>query len=311
MPLYLSEADVQALLTPADAVHLLEEAFRAQAEGGAVNLPRRRLVSKPAVLHVLPAALPPAMGLKAYVSTPKGISFVVLVFNSAEGTLDAIVEANRLGQVRTGAASALATKYLAPHGRRVGLVGTGYQAWGQVEALASVISDMEVKVYGRDVDRKDDFVKRVGQELWVTCRAVSDVAAACRDVDVLVTATSAREPFLRAEYLRPGLHVNAMGINRGNAAELTMEAVMRCSLKVVDDVEQAKTEAGDLMPLVASNHLHWNDLKTLRDLVTGKVIRASEDISLFKSLGIGLEDIAVAQHVYRKALETGRGTRVG
>ena len=306
MVLFINEHEVDRLLSFKEAIEAVEEGFRLIAEGQAVNLPRRRAIVKGAVLHVLQGIVLGSYGvagLKAYLSTREGARFVVLLFDVASGDLLAIVEADRLGQKRTGAASAVATKYMAkPSSRTLGIVGAGRQARAQFEAIAEILKPSLVKIYSRNRDHAGqfvDFVRSRGFDAEVA-EGYKDVA----DVDVLVTATNSAEPFVRGDYLNPGVHINAIGSNWSNRAELAPDAVAKADVIAVDDIAQAREEAGDLIMAGALQRA-----VPLSDIVSGKVKGRPDlsSITLFKSLGIAVEDLVAAKIVYEKALRSGAG----
>ncbi|MGC8582230.1 MAG: ornithine cyclodeaminase family protein [Thermoproteus sp.] len=302
MTLFITEGEVDQLLSFREAIEAVEEGFRLLAEGQAVNLPRRRAIVKGAVLHVLQGVVLGkygVAGLKTYLSTREGARFVVLLFDVAGGDLLAIIEADRLGQKRTGAASAVATRHMAARFQgTLGIVGSGRQARAQFEALVEVFKPSLVKIFGRSRERARAFVEFVRGRGYDA--ALADDYRSVSDVDVLVTATNSAEPFIRGEYLRPGVHVNAIGSNWANRAELAPDAVAKADVIAVDDPAQAREEAGDLIMAGALDRA-----VPLADIVAGKARGRPDEssITLFKSLGIAVEDLVVAKVVYDKAVK--------
>lgn len=311
MALLLREADVQALLSISDAIEALEQAFRAQAEGRAVNIPRARVRWPHGALHVMAAGGDGIgyVGLKAYTTVRGQARFVVLLFEAESGELVALLEADLLGRLRTGAATGLATRYLArPDARVVGMYGTGRQAATQLAAVCAVRTIQEARVYSPTPERREAFAQRMTAQLGIPVRAVDRPEAAAAEADILITITSAREPVLRGAWLRPGMHLNAVGSNALIRRELDAEAVARADLIVIDSKAQGKIEAGDFLEPIERGQLRWERIYELKDLVTGAVGRADpEQITLFKSLGIALEDVAVAAWVYERARAQGAG----
>lgn len=310
--LLISEREVNELVSFGDAIKAVEDGFRLLGSGNAVNLPRRRAIVPGAVLHVLQGAVLGdygVAGLKAYLTTRSGARFVVLLFSINTGELLAVIEADRLGQLRTGAASAVATKYMARRDSSVlGIVGSGTQARAQFEALVEVLRPRLVKVMSRTRSHAEDFanfIKSRGFDVVV----VDSYADVCRGVDVLVTATNSKDPFIRGSYLSEGMHINAIGSNWANRAELTPDAVLRADLIAVDDPNQAREEAGDL--IMAGGGV-WGRVVPLADVVTGRVKgRPSESsITLFKSMGIAVEDLVLAKVIYDRAVKRGLGREV-
>jgi ornithine cyclodeaminase/alanine dehydrogenase-like protein (mu-crystallin family) len=311
MALLLNEAEVTLLLPMSLAIEAVEEVFRWQGEGKLTNRPRVRVPVPGGLLHVMPAALPEArvMGLKSYATVRGGTKFVVLLFSAETGVLLAIIEADRLGQMRTGAASGAATKHLAnPDADRVGCYGTGWQARSQLEAVCSVRRVREVRIFGRDPDRRARFAEEMSSLLHVPVVAVDRPEMAARDASILITITSSRTPVLEGRWISPGAHVNAAGSNALQRAELDVEAVRRAGLIVTDSLEQAREECGDLVAALEQGVIRWDDVHELGEVIAGRPGRTGADqITLFESQGVAMEDLAVAVRLVARA----RGRRVG
>ncbi len=309
MALYLTEEDVGRLLTMEACIEALEEAFRQWAAGAATN--RSRAALRGGMLHVLAAASDHLgrMAAKVYATTREGARFVVLLFDGGTSDLLAIIEADRLGQTRTGAASGVATRHLARRdARTLGVLGTGWQARGQARAIAAVRRLEALRAYGRDRERLLRFCRDTGAECRVPATPAASAEEAVRGADIVVTATNAAGPVLKGSWLSPGAHLNAVGSNRADRREIGEEAVGRADLIVVDSLEQARLEAGDLLaPGVAPAALER--AVELAAVVAGRHPgrQGKDQITLFKSLGIGLEDLAAASLVYDRA----RAARAG
>jgi ornithine cyclodeaminase/alanine dehydrogenase-like protein (mu-crystallin family) len=306
VPLYLREADVEELLPPADAVAAVEACFERLARGAVENPPRAQLGLEEGLLHVMAAAdleLGVA-GLKAYAGFRAGARFLVALFAAGRPELLALVEADRLGQLRTGAASAVAARHLAREGTRtLGLIGTGWQAEGQIACIRAALPDIErVVAYSRNRERLADFCRRFDAEPGEYNRDAAEQ-------DVVVTVTTSRDPVLRGEWLRPGALVCAVGANRIEARELDNVVLERAAFVCCDSKEQARVEAGDLAEPVERGVLDWLEVHELAEVVSGDVAgRGSEDdVLLFKSVGIAAEDLAVGALVYERARERGLG----
>jgi alanine dehydrogenase len=312
MAILLTEADVTALLPMTLALEAVEDVLRWHGEGKVVNRPRVRLPVPAGLLHVMPAAAPEAsaMGLKAYATVRGGAKFVVLLFSAESGTLMAVIEADRLGQMRTGAASGVATKYLArADADVVGCYGTGWQARSQLEAICGVRQVREVRVWGRDPARRARFAEEMGRQLGVPVVAVDAPEAAARGAAILVTITSSRTPVLEGRWIEPGAHVNAAGSNALTRAELDVEAVRRASLVVTDSIEQARVECGDLVAALEQGVITWDAVHELGEVVAGKRPgrRRDDEVTLFESQGVAMEDIAVAVRLVAQARARGVG----
>jgi ornithine cyclodeaminase/alanine dehydrogenase-like protein (mu-crystallin family) len=314
MTLILREADVRRLLTMADTVRVVESAFAQLAAGTATNTPRSRIVLPQGrgVLHMLAGAAPEqgVLGYKAYTAFRTGVRFVVMLYSSEDGRLLAAIEADWLGQMRTGAASGVATRHLArAEANLVGVIGTGGQARTQLMAVCAVRPIKMAQVYGRDAARREAFCREMGALLGIEARPVETAEAAVRAAEILITATTAREPVVRGEWLPDGAHVNAMGSNWADRRELDGAAVRRAALVAVDDPAQARLEAGDLVLAAAEGSFDFASAVPLAEIVAGKRPgrERPDAVTLFKSLGIGLEDVATAGHLYTLAREQGVG----
>ena len=316
MTLLLSEADVQSLLTMPLAIEAVEDAFQRLADGSAQFHARQRLhLAGNSYLHYMAAADGTGgyMGMKIYTSSREGLRFLVPLFQAKTGELLALIEASYLGQMRTGAASGVATKLLArTDARRVGIVGTGIQAATQIEAVAAVRKIERVRVFGRDPERRQRFAREMSEKLSVPVEAAASAEEAVHDADIAITSTTASKPVLEGRWLRAGMHINAIGANFPEKAELDADAVNRADVIFADSREQSKLEAGDLIQAFEGDYSRWNDVKELTDLVAGRVKgrTSPEQITLFKSNGIAIEDIVTAGRVYELALQRRIGSNV-
>lgn len=313
-PLYLTEEDVRATLSVETTIGLLDEAARAQANGVAENKPRQRVRTRQSVLQVLPAAYGERLGHKTYLvpPRPRGPRFLYLLF-AASGEWLALFEADTLGQIRTGAGCGLATRVLAREdARTLGVIGTGWQARSQVEAVCAVRPIERVRAFSRNTERVRAFCEEMTARIGIPVEPAASGREAVADADVICTITNASTPVLEGAWLEPGTHVNAAGSNRANAQEIDVETVARASVVALEDLAQAKVESGDLIPAVESGRWSWDRAVLLSDIVAGKQRgRTSPDqITLFESLGIGLWDLAAASHVYDACVAAGRGSRL-
>jgi alanine dehydrogenase len=313
MKVYISEQDVLACLSMAKAVELVEAAFRQMAEGTAINHPRRRVILPTgSVLHYMAAGNPDYFGLKAYsVNAKTGAHFEVLLYRASDGLPMATFEANHLGQIRTGAASGVATKYLARADASVAaIIGSGFQAETQLEAVANVRQLTEVRVWSRKAERRLEFARRCAAKFALNVRATETARECVEGADIVVTATSSKEPVIEASWIAPGTHVNGSGSNWAERRELPTELIYgRAAVVAVDSVEVAKLESGDLLiPLRDESRGPFPGVE-LAEIIAGKRPgRTSADqITVFKSNGLAVEDIAVAGYVYEEALKRGPG----
>jgi ornithine cyclodeaminase/alanine dehydrogenase-like protein (mu-crystallin family) len=312
MALYLKEEEVARLLMMEQAIEAVEDAFRQIGAGRATNNPRTRVRLPKGMLHLMAGALPDSgvMGFKAYTSFRGVARFLFLLYSAESGDLLALMEADKLGQMRTGAASGVATKHLArEEAATVGIFGTGWQARSQLMAVCAVRPIQLVKAYGRNPERREVFCQEMSEELKVKVQAATRPEEALEGADIIITATTSREPVFSGAALSPGVHLNAIGSNSLIRRELDEEAVGRSDLIVVDSKDQAKLEAGDFLPLIERGKLHWEKIYELGEIVVGRVKERQnpDQITLFKSLGLAIEDVAVGLKVYEQAKQAGIG----
>jgi len=315
MALLVREAEVAALLDMPAAIQAVEEALREHGLSQASNQPRRRVFVPGGALHVMAAALPGrgVMGVKAYTTVRGRARFVVLLFSATGGELLAVLEADELGRLRTGAATGVATKYLArADAHVVGMFGTGYQARTQAQAVCAVRAVRELRVYGRDAERWRRCCQELAPLLSCDVRAVDSPEQVVRGADILITITAAKEPLFDGRLLEPGQHVNAVGSNQLQKREVDDEAIRRASRIVVDQIEDAKIESGDLIGPVERGVVRWEQMSDLGRVVAGRTPgrERPDEITLFKSNGLALEDVAAACTVLERARAQGMGTEI-
>jgi alanine dehydrogenase len=306
VPLYLSEEDIDGLLTPEDALEAVEGSFRRLAEGLVENVPRRRLRLDGGALAVMSASdlgLGIA-GVKTYAAGRGGTSFVLVLFDAATDETIALIEADRLGQFRTGAASGVAARFLAADGATsLGVIGAGRQAEMQLRCVRAALPALEhVLVYSRTPERREQFARELGVE---AAESAQETAAQ----DVVVTITTSRDPVLRGDWLRPGALVCAAGANRPQARELDNAVLQRAAFVCCDSVEGARIESGDLIEPVQQGVLDWLEVHELAEVVAGQVQgrQSADDIVVFKSNGIAAWDLAIGAVAVARARERGIG----
>ena len=306
-PLYLTEADITRLLPMGECIALVRAAFVRLGRGEAINHPRRRLILPTrSALHYMAGADGGYYGIKVYSTNPgHEPHFRVLLYRAADAALLAILEANSLGQIRTGAASGLATDLLArPDARTLAVIGSGFQARAQMEAILAVRRFERIRVWSRLKERRERFAADCTRAFGVAVDAASDAEDAVRGADVLVTATSSATPVVASEWVADGAHVNAMGSNQAKRREIPSQLVDRAGLIVVDSCEQSRMESGDL--LLALDEQGWGRVVELQELVAGRPGRTSAgEVTIFKSNGLAIEDVGAAGYVYERAIEEG------
>ncbi|HEX3871263.1 MAG TPA: ornithine cyclodeaminase family protein [Pirellulales bacterium] len=311
--LYLTESDVDRLIDVPTAIDVVEEAFRQMAAGEASNVPRVRARGSGIVLHTLSASADylRLVGLKAYTTTREGARFLVNLFDSATGELLAIIEADRLGQLRTGAASGVAAEWLAsPHAAEMGLFGTGRQARTQLAALAVARPIRRVFVYSRSEQRRTSFAATMSSQLQIEIVPVDRPQEAVEDLPIVVTATTSPKPLFDGAWLDEGALVCAIGSNWLNRAEIDSATVRRADNIVCDSVDACRNEAGDFVEAIEKGNFNWQRAVDLAGVVSGKSIGRSrnESVVVFKSVGLAIEDVALGGKVLELARQAGLGT---
>lgn len=309
--LYLTEADVRRLLDMRQAVDLVEEAFRRLAAGEAVNVPRTRAVTPGMVLHTMSAAAPylGISGWKCYTTARDAATFHLGLYDS-RGHLSALVEADYLGQLRTGATTAVAVEWMVPAEiSEMGLFGTGKQARTQLQGVATVRPLQRVFVYSRDADRRAAFAERMSAELEIEVLPVDRPQEAAAELPLVVTATTSRQPVFDGHWLAEGAVVCAVGSNWPNRAEIDATVVRRADNIVCDSVEACRHEAGDFTAALEAGHFDWSQAVNLSEIVAGQATarNSRESIGLFKSVGMAIEDVALGHRLLELARNDGVG----
>lgn len=310
--LYFTEDDVAELLDMEIAIEVVEETFRRLAEGTAVNVPRSRARGSGITLHSMSAAAEYLgyVGWKVYTTTKNAARFHVGLYSATTGELAALIDANLLGQLRTGAASGVATEYMArPDAKVVGLFGAGIQARTQLKAVCTVRKIELVEVYSRDEERCRQFCELMSE--WCNTRVIPsrtpDGVAA--EKDIVICATSARTPVFEGKVLDDGTHLNVVGSNYLNKAEIDVATVHRADTIVCDSIEQCKLEAGDFVQALEEGAVEWSHMHELADVVTDRETgrKTPESITLFKSVGLAIEDVALGVKLLELAAKEGMG----
>lgn len=313
MTLHINEAEVKSVLSMPLAIEAVETISRRQAAGEVLVHPRQRFELPGGVFFHHMAAADVTENLaatKQYTYVGGQLKFMVSLFSMVSGDLLALIEADVMGQMRTGAASGVATNLLArAEARSAAIIGSGGQARTQLEAIAAVRKLEQVKVYGREVARRESFAREMSAKLGLRVEPASNSAEATEGAAIVCTATTAGHPVVNAPAISPGTHINAIGANHMKKRELDAETVAKCDRIFVDSLEQSRQEAGDLVLGFAGHEKRWDSVRELSSLVAricqGRTGEAQ--ITLFKSNGIAAWDLAAAAAVYRLANERGLG----
>lgn len=312
MALYLSEAEVRALIDMPETLAVVEDAFREHGGGAAPNRPRARIALPAGMLHLMAAAMPAlgAAGLKVYTVAQGKARFYVWLYDAASGDLQAIIEADWLGRLRTGAATGVALRHLAPGARSAGLFGAGKQAYTQVlAAYAALDSLQEIEVWARDAGRLEQFCRQAAAAVGRPVRPAASPQALVEAQRVVITCTTATEPVFDGAWLHPGTLVVAAGSNHAYKREVDLTTVVRSRYVLVDALDQARIECGDLLYAADKGAFAWESTLELGRVVAGRVQlpRSDADITLFESQGVALLDVAMAARLAAKARDRGVG----
>lgn len=315
--LIISDSEVRELLKMQDCIDLLKTLFDDQLNPKTQLMIRQRLPLPFGSLQVMGGVVPysSAAGLKAYLSIPgsKSAQMVVVLFGTESAEPLAIISANALGQIRTGAVSGLATDYMAKSdAKTVSVIGSGFQAFTQMEAVCKVRKINKAFVYSRNQKGREAFANRMSSYLDIDVSAANSSDEAVVSAEIICTITNSADPILNGTAINLGSHINAAGSNSSTRRELDAFTIQRSSVIVVDDIDQAKIEAGDLIGVQNQGIFKWEDILSLSEVVSQKSLGRSDnqEITLFESQGIGTEDVITAMHVYHMALENKIGEKV-
>ena len=312
MALFLRDDDVSQVLTMDDMLGAIESMQVHFGRGEAINLPRRKVIASGGMLAVMGGGLfyDGVLGVKTYTVVKGTYSFQVSLYDADTGGLLCYTQANRLGQLRTGATTGVAVKYLSrPDATTVGIIGTGYQAPTQLEALSKVRNITKVKAYSRNAERRESFARSMSDSLGLDVVAADTNEEAVRGSDIVVAIAATMEPVLEGDWLSPGATVIAAGPTTWRAREVDDRTLTRADKIFVDSPEQAREEAGDMASAVDRGLLQWSQVLELRHAVAGTVSGRDnpQQIVYVKLMGTGVADVAAAKLAYQQAKAKGLG----
>lgn len=313
--LIIRENEVRAMVDIKDAIVAVENAFIEQAQGTAYNLPRQRVRQPFGTLHLMGAALVKQAywGYKSYTTTKLGAKFLINLYDLEVGNLISIIEADYLGQLRTGAASGVATKYLArKNSKTLALFGSGSQAATQVEGIHAVSNLQKTIVYSNTKEHRVQFAQKMSEKLSLEIVPVDSPDAAASQADIITTITTSKSPVFSETSIRKGVHINAAGSNSITRAEIGIPTIKQVDLFFTDDIFQARIESGNLVSAYEHNSFNWQALQPICDVISGTHPGRSSDqeITFFESHGIAIWDIALASIVYERAKSNGIGETI-
>jgi alanine dehydrogenase len=312
-PVWIAEADVVAVLSLGEAIDALERGLALEAEGGAVNMPKTQVNWPPSSnLHALGGVMPGKglVGTKTWSHTANGTCPLLVLFDAGDGTLRAIIEAFALGQMRTGAMTGLATRWLAqPDARELAIIGTGKQAIAQVAAVHAVRPLARLRIYSPRPESRAAFADKVRAAGFGFEVAVAEsLEAAVDGADIVTLVTRAKEPLLGSKHLPPGTHVNAVGAIGLDRVEFDPQILRRCGSVVVDSVDSVRRLSREFIDFYGAGHGDWASVRTMASVVQAKKPRSKEtDLTLFKSMGMGISDLAIGSEVLERARARGLG----
>lgn len=311
-PLWITEAEVVSLVNVPSAIGALERILPMEARGEARNMTKGVLmVAENDAMHVLGASVAGAglCGFKNWVNIRGQSSTIIEVFSLENGALEAVIEATALGQTRTAAMTGVGTKRLAPPGaEEMAVIGTGKQALPQVAACAAVLPLKRLRIYSRSAENRERLAEAVRAEFDLEIVLADSLEDAIRDVPVITLITNATRPFLTSAMLKPGVHINAMGAIVPARAEFTTDIFARCDVIAVDNVDTIKTISNEFRAHYGDDEAAWQAVRSVASLIEDDVKRpAGADLTLFKAMGMGLSDMALAVEILARAREQGLG----
>ena len=313
--LWISESDVVSLMDVKQAMAALEKGLLAEAQGEARNMVKTHVQwGDHDTLHALGAVFPKSgfVGTKTWSHTKGGAVPLLILYDSNNGSLKAIIEAFALGQMRTAGASGVCTQWLSPAGaQEFAIIGTGKQALAQVAAVLAVRPIRRIRVFSPNAEHRNQFAARVREAFDVDVVATASVREAVQRASVITLVTRAKEPFLSADMLDTGTHINSLGAIVPSRAEISSDVMARCTRIVADSVAQAQSLSRELIEFFGTDLAKWAFVESLANLVASRRARAPlDDVTLFKSLGMGISDLSLGIEIYRRAVEWGRGSKL-
>ena len=311
--LYIDEQTAASLINMDEALKLVEESFSSYSEGKSFNMTRQRMRIRKGALHLLPGAVPykGVIGFKAYTSFRAGLIFKVHLYDAENGSPLAIIDANEIGRLRTGAATGIATKYMAKkESSTVFIFGGGFQAEAQLEAVCKTTKINKVYVTTRKIENAQNFAEKMSHSLGIEIIPTQNIEEDLPKADIIITITTSVKPLFEHTMLNPnGVHINGAGSNALIRAEVPEKTIEAAEVLAVDSKDVAAIECGDILPSLEKGRLHWNEIVELGEITAGfRKGRITENgITIFQSQGMGLQDIMCAEFIYRKAVAENLG----
>ena len=315
MALFLRDEEVSRAVTMDEMLPAIESMQRHFGRGEAMILPRRKIIASGGMLAVMGGGLfyDGVLGVKTYTVVRGTYSFQVSLYDADTGRLMCYTQANRLGQLRTGATTAVAVKYLSnSDAATVGIIGTGYQAPTQLEAVSKVRSINSVKAFSRSAENRDAFARSMSDSLGLDVASAAGHQEVVEGSDIVICIAAATEPVMNGEWLATGATLVGAGPTTWRIREVDDATLVRADKIFVDSAEQVRDEAGDMASAVDRGLLQWSQLLELRHAVAGTLTGRDNhsQIVYAKMMGTGVADVAAAKLAYDKATEMGLGTEM-
>ncbi|MCI0800692.1 MAG: ornithine cyclodeaminase family protein [Chloroflexi bacterium] len=318
MTLFLKDEDVSRCVTMDAMLEAIESMQRHYGDGQVHNMTRRKIIAEGGMLSVMGGGLfhEGLLGVKTYTVVKGSYSFQVSLYDANTGELLLYTQANRLGQLRTGATTGVAVKHLAnPGAATVGIIGTGGQAPTQLEAVSKVRGAggiKRIKAFSRTQERREEFASRMTDAMGIEVSAAATNEAAVRDCDIVLCVAANMEPVVQGAWLKDGCTVIGAGPTTWRAREVDEATIIRAGKVIVDSMEQAAIEAGDLCSAVDKGIIQWSKVHELRHVVSGAVTGRDDEgqVIYAKIMGTGVADVAAAKLAYDSAKAMGLGTEM-
>jgi len=315
MVLLLGDKEVDAVMSMTTAISVMEDTFLQASSGETWNRPRSRIRLPRGFHHLMAAAVlgRKAFGLKTYTSFRSGTRFLVLVYDSDSGDLQALIQGSKLSLLRTSAVSAVAAKYMAKENTpRLAIIGAGFQGRGQLEGICAIRNVESVTAFDTNPQILESFCSEMSKILSIKVSPAKDPQSCVEGADIIITMTTSRTPVLMGEWIKPGVHINAAGSNHWIRQEIDDSVIKKADIVVVDSLDDAKIESGDLLYPIERGRIRWDQIHELADVLGGKIIGRPDDssITLFESQGVAITDIAAGAYVYAAAKKSGLGAEI-
>ena len=308
--IWITESEVVELMDLKEAIAALEAALREEARGEAQNMTKTLLQYGKNNLHAIGAKLGPLVGTKTWTHTQGGTCPVLILWSAEDGSLAAVIEAFALGNLRTGGISGVAADWMAKEDAKVmALAGTGKQALAQVASMLAVRPIERLQIYSPRAESRDEFARRARDEFGVEAKPCASPEEACRGAQIVTLVTRASQPFVKADMLERGAHLNAVGAIAPDREEFAQDVFERASRVAVDNVAGVQQLSREFMTRYASRG--WDGVQPLSKLIAqGRKREDSDDISIFKAMGMGISDLALGVELARRARERGTGRAI-